>query len=69
MVAEAADAAEIREQLREIGCSTEGSHIPRLFSVDIPAEVDYTQVRELLQAGAETDRWDYEEAALADHVS
>jgi hypothetical protein len=56
---------QLREKLRCLGCSTEQSHIPGLFSVDIPQSVSFLEVRTLLQQGASDDLWDYEEATIA----
>jgi Domain of unknown function (DUF4265) len=57
--------AELRESLKALGCSTELSHIPNLFSVDIPPNVDYKKISAFLSQ-KEADRiLEYEEACLA----
>lgn len=57
-----------RQQFAGLGCAWEGSHLPSLFAVDIPPEVDYRAVRRLLREGAAVSRWEFEESSLADHV-
>jgi hypothetical protein len=56
---------ELREYLRALGCSTELSHIPNLFSVDIPPEVDYSSVSAFLSLKETSGILEYEEACLA----
>jgi hypothetical protein len=56
---------QLREKLRHLGCPSEQSHIPGLFSVDIPPSVNFIEIRTLLQQGASDDLWDYEEATVA----
>ncbi|MCI0358766.1 MAG: DUF4265 domain-containing protein [Planctomycetaceae bacterium] len=58
------DPQELRSRLRAIGCSSELSHLPSLFAVNVPPSVDIGQVRALLDEGSALDQWDYEEAIL-----
>lgn len=51
--------------LKQMGCSTERSHLPRLVAVDVPPEVSLDALRNVLAPGREQERWDYEEACLA----
>lgn len=67
-VRDPAETSAVREHLRVLGCTSEGSGIPGLVSVDVPKEVDYRLVRRYLEDGAAGQHWDYEEAALADHI-
>jgi len=55
----------VRESLKSLGCSTELSHIPNLFSVDIPPGVDYSSVSALLSRKEGDGILEYEEACLA----
>ncbi len=57
--------AELRESLKALGCSTELSHLPNLFSVDIPPEVDYRSVSAFLSQKESEGILEYEEACLA----
>lgn len=50
--------------LRNFGCKSEGSHIPKLFAVDVPASVNYAEVISLLAKKADEDVLDYEEASI-----
>lgn len=54
----------IRNELRELGCSTELGNIADFFSVDVPPQVDYSRVENLLAAYAEAGDLDYEESAF-----
>jgi hypothetical protein len=54
----------VRDDLKNLGCDTEGSHISGLFSVDVPAQVDLSKVVKYLQLGSEGGLFDYEEAAM-----
>ena len=57
--------AELRESLKALRCSTELSHLPTLFSVDIPPEVDYSSVSAFLSEKEADGVLEYEEACLA----
>ncbi len=57
--------AELRESLKALGGSTELSHLPNLFSVDIPPEVDYSSISAFLSRKEADGILEYEEACLA----
>jgi len=59
---------ELTGRLREIGCSSELCHIPRLISIDIPPEVEIAKPKLILDAGQRQKLWEYEEATLAHSV-
>jgi hypothetical protein len=54
--------APIRESLKSLGCDTEFSHLPNLFSVSIPPTADWARVQSALEAWQEEGILDYEEA-------
>lgn len=54
----------VRTALRELGCSTELSHLPNLIAVDIPPNVELNRVRQYLSKGELDGQWEYEESAL-----
>jgi hypothetical protein len=54
----------VRDELARLGCETEGSHLPKLFAVDVPPEVAYVDIINLLTNKASKDILDYEEAAI-----
>jgi hypothetical protein len=54
-----------RELFHQLGCSTEQSHLPRLFAIDVPPSVSLEMVRQVLDAGKQEEQWGYEEACLA----
>jgi hypothetical protein len=53
----------LRQSLIRLGCSSELNKT-KLISVDIPPEVNYSKVIELLEKGEEDEIWEYEEAAI-----
>jgi hypothetical protein len=59
---------ELCKKLRELGCSSEISHIAGLISVDVPPDVALAEVRSTLNLGQNEGFWDYEEATLAHSV-
>jgi len=59
------DVQDVRNQLREMKCDSELSNQPTLIAVDIPPEVDYTIIRNFLEAGVKNGKWGYEESCLA----
>lgn len=56
-------AGEIRAAFSEIGCLSEGSGIPGLFSMNIPKSCK-VQAYDLLKAAAAEEKLDYEEGAV-----
>lgn len=59
----------VRRLLKERGCTSEGSHIPGLISVDVPPSVSLDELRAMLDEGEAQERWGYEEACLASPVA
>jgi hypothetical protein len=55
----------IRNELKSMGCESEGSHLPGYFSVEIPAETDYKKIKEYLINLEEQEILSYREACLA----
>lgn len=60
--------SELRQRFVERGCVTELSHLPGLFAVDVPPTLSIETVRPLLEEGAASEAWDYEESNLC-HAS
>jgi hypothetical protein len=58
------DVPTARAAFKDLGCESELSDIPRLFAFEIPSEVDFAPVANLLIDGLDTERWEYEEACL-----
>jgi Domain of unknown function (DUF4265) len=65
LLARKEDVGPLRERLRELGCASEISDMPRLISVDIPPTVKYVDVRKFLDEGEHEGRFEYEEGCLA----
>ena len=58
------DVAHVRQRLRDMGCPSELSDLPRLIAVDVPPQVPYEQIREFLGEGEKSGLFEYEEACL-----
>lgn len=54
----------IRQKLRELGCTSEQSDLPRLVAIDIPPVVPYKRARQFFVDGEKAGLFDYEEACL-----
>lgn len=61
---EADQKAAVRDELAQLGCETEGSHLPNLFAVDVPPVVVYSDVIDRLTQKVDAGILDYEEAAI-----
>jgi hypothetical protein len=59
-----AEVPRVRQELRDLGCPSELSDLPRLVAVDIPADVEYPTVRHLLDAYERDGLLEYEESCL-----
>lgn len=59
------DPAQVRASLTSLGCTTELNAGHRLIAVNVPASVRLGAVLSFLEEGAADERWDYEEALLA----
>ena len=66
IVSDLKDRDDLRKKLEDFGCSWEGSNQPSLIAVDIPPEVKLASVLQFLEKGFEQERWDYEEAFIAE---
>jgi hypothetical protein len=53
-----------RVALRQLGCPSEVSELPRLVAVDVPPEVPYEKVRKFLEQGEGSGQLEYQEACL-----
>lgn len=49
--------AELRSKLSGLGCATELSNVPSFFSVDVPADVDFSGVVNFLECFAGQGVW------------
>jgi hypothetical protein len=56
--------AELRSKLSGLGCATELSNVPSFFSVDVPADVNFSGVVNFLECFAGQGVLDYEEASI-----
>ena len=54
----------VMEELQDLGCQVEQSHIPELIAVGIPPNADFPKIKGYLDHGCQSDKWDYEEAIL-----
>ena len=58
------DVEPVRAALRQMGCPSEVSDLPRLVAVDVPPEVLYEKVKEFLDGGESSGQFEYQEACL-----
>jgi hypothetical protein len=54
----------VTEKLNAIGCATEGFSQFKLLAVDVPADVEFSDLQQYLQSEAAAGHLDYEEALL-----
>ena len=54
----------VREALKQMGCASEVSDLPRLVAVDVPPDVPYEKVKAFLEQGEHAGRFEYQEACL-----
>lgn len=59
------DVEQVRKRLKEFGCASELSHLPKYFSVDVPSNIDYNPIREYLTKLEEKEILGYSESCLA----
>lgn len=65
MIYDKNDVKKVGDELIALGCDWEGSHLDGYISVDVPATVSYSHIKEYLNDGFLKKRWDYKEACLA----
>ncbi|HYO55628.1 DUF4265 domain-containing protein [Archangium sp.] len=58
------DVESVREALRQMGCASEVSDLPRLVAVDVPPDVPYENVKAFLEQGESARQFEYQEACL-----
>jgi hypothetical protein len=58
------DVPRVRQELRDLGCASELSDLPRLVAVDVPSSVPYEVVRPILERYEREGLLEYEEACL-----
>lgn len=56
--------AELRSKLADLGCATELGNVPSFFSVDVPAEINFSAVVNFLERHSGQGVLDYEEASI-----
>jgi hypothetical protein len=54
----------VRESFHQLGCESEQSHIPKLIAIEIPSKIPISTVAALLDEGAASGRWEYEQGVL-----
>ena len=68
-LSDASEMQAVRHQLRELGCESELSHLPKLVTFEIPGRVDFNPVANFLGEGAASGRWEYEEGVLRHKIA
>ena len=60
----------LRDELLELGCESELSHLPGFIAVDVPLDTDMQPVLALLRTGESEQRWEFETGHVGDpHVA
>ena len=67
-VADAPDVQAARASFCALGCESEQSHIPKLFALEIPGSAAIEPVDTLLEEGAASGRWEYEEGVMRHQI-
>ena len=63
-VSNVSEVQKARDEFRALGCESELSHIPKLIAIEVPSNVSFAPVADLITEGQDTGRWDYEEGVL-----
>jgi hypothetical protein len=63
-ISDVSDVQAVRDSFRQLGCESELSDNPRLVAVEIPGNAAIKPISELLDSGAESGRWEYEQGVL-----
>lgn len=63
-VAKVSHVQNVRAEFKALGCESELSHIPKLIAIEVPENVPFGPVADLVVGGQEAGRWDYEEGVL-----
>lgn len=59
------DTEAVRQELRQMGCSSEAAHLPGLVAIDIAESANYGTIKRFLEEGQRSGRWDFEEGCIA----
>lgn len=59
-----ADVQSVRDALKQLGCASEISELPRLIAVDVPPTTNYEEVKRFLDEGESRGIFEYQEACL-----
>lgn len=62
------DVQAARDTFRALGCESEQSYVPTLFTMEIPGSVSIIPVEALLEEGAASGRWEYENGVLRQEI-
>jgi hypothetical protein len=63
-VSDPTDVQAVRDSFRKLGCESELSNNPKLVAVEIPRTAPFEPVAALLDEGANSGRWEYEQGVL-----
>lgn len=58
------DVQPVRDVLKQMGCDSEGSDLPRLIAVNVPPTVPYENVKAYLDECQRAGKFEYQEACL-----
>jgi len=63
-VFEVEDVPSARRAFQDLGCESELSKAPRLFAIEVPEQVDFDLVWNVIEEGVDKGRWDFEIGVL-----
>jgi len=55
----------VRNELKNFGCSSELSNMINLVAVDVPPDINYSDIQDYLKKGETECKWEYQEACIA----
>jgi hypothetical protein len=58
------DVEEARNEFRALGCESELSDIPKLFAVEVPGDIPFAPVADLISRWTKANRWEFEEGCV-----
>jgi len=58
---------DLLKKLEEVGCKWEGMKDEPYYTIDIPSNVNYDTVNDILKNGSEKEQFDYKESCLSEN--
>ncbi|MEW7279665.1 DUF4265 domain-containing protein [Aquimarina sp. 2201CG1-2-11] len=58
---------QIGKRFEDLNCDWEGSHLPNYIAINVPKEVNYSHIINVLNKGVNDGFWDYKEACVSNN--